>query len=184
MGEGDRNLRQLRTATSRQDSRRPTEPSTAYLRTLWFSFLGILYIGYVLLYFEIDLGFWDFSIMGLVLSGLLVISPAYIGYLWSKRREVISIDYHMIYVPFVAWYVTFIGVQEFGIVRGFVSGKGTVNAVFESCLVALSLGVYLLRFPIDHRWPWIGARRVASILATMVVLNAILVAYLVPGWRD
>lgn len=151
-------------------------------RVLWFSVLGAFYIGYCLLYRELGCTFTlqsGPSMYCLVFLGVLVATPVSLVYLWANRKKMIFLDYSVVYLTLISWYLGYLAAQGWlGV------GKGMGNAVFEASTVILFLNVYPIRFVLCKRWPGAGSWRTGGILYATEIIFAFLIGLWFPGWRD
>lgn len=101
----------------------------------------------------------------------------YSAVLWSNRRRLVRLDYHMLYLPATLWFVSDIVVRVVTpfLVESPSKQKGLTNLFFEGALVALLYGVYLLRLvcrPPSVQW--------TLILGRVVLILAAATAFFVP----
>jgi hypothetical protein len=141
------------------------------MQVLWFGVLVLWYLMYVLMYLDTGCGFEVFHAKSActVCQTFLLLGPAYGVYLWRRRGEMVSLDYHAVYLPFVVWYITF----------SLVGQKAAGNLLVESTIVALCLRLYLLRFPISRR-----SKTLAPNGWAVVLLVVISVALIVPPFLE
>jgi len=123
--------------------------------------------------------FWKVRDAFLPLKMFVLAFPAYATYLWLHRHEMIALDYHMVYLPYLAWYGTWV---TFALLTRW--NKGGANCIVEMHLVGVLAGIYLLRFSICRRWPDLNVRGVAWTLFGVWCVAGALVAWFTPTLPD
>ena len=115
----------------------------------------------------------------LAVLAMTIAPPMYGFVLWLHRNELIPLDRHMLYLPLLIWYISFILVQSLPSHQ-----KSMSNFFLESMAVVSVSGLYLLRFPImrkgsPHRAAWVPA-----VLCCVVGVCSVLVTIAFPSMSE
>ncbi len=145
--------------------------SLSTLRGVWFGLQIAAYLGYLVLFQVVGCGLTVEDPACFLLQSLLFAAPFYMIYLWTKRHALNVVDYLMIVLPFALWFAAFATVAY---------RKTMGNVVLEAAMVALLLGVYLLRFPIADQWGKSRERTIAVVFATVIGIGSLLVGWFTP----
>lgn len=150
-------------------------------RNWWLGLAALLYVGFVVLFYRGRVSFlldptkfmkWE----GMVMIAFVILVPFYIFCLWRYRRDMIPLDFHMLYLPFLVWYVA-------GLIHENVD-KGLFNCLLEVQFVAVVCGLYLIRYPLARKYPRRFGKWFALLLVALVLLGAVSISQLVPAYRD
>jgi hypothetical protein len=143
-----------------------------------FILLGIFYILY-LLFFQLARGLDGFFKIShwweIFLHVSLIIVPIYIIVLWQARDRMTPLDYHTLYIPFVFWII----------LVALTGGKsGTTFYIVELPIVVMSLGLYLLKFPLLSFFKMKNSIPISVVLWVVICLLIIGTHYLFPVFPD
>ena len=146
-------------------------------RSIWFGLFILIYLSFLLsVYLTGGLTIiTELSWMRMLQKTLLLAGPLEILYLWRKRNELIWVDYHMLYAPFLIWAMSFLAFGQL---------KGLSNAYVEMQVTALLLGLYFTRVAIVAHWPGVKGRKLALSLAGGVLFSIIILSRIIPPLPD
>jgi hypothetical protein len=108
---------------------------------------------------------------------IMILSPvAFVATLWWQRERLVPLDRHMLYLPLLLWYVTFVAVQS---VPNHM--KSMSNGYLESLCVLTISCLYLVRFPLSKVASAERSVHIAWGLFGIVSMCSVLVAMLFPS---
>ena len=108
-----------------------------YFRGLWITYFLYVWI------FQSAQGFEDFFIINQrwqIISRIsLVVFPVYIVVFWLLSKKLTVLDYRLLYLTFLFWFL----------LTSVIGGKSGVNCfLIDIPIILLSFGIYLIKIPL------------------------------------